>query len=60
LSYFSESHLSRYEVIAKYPGNSENALTAAEDDLAKVIVLNTAGEILHTFDDGVNTLRLTL
>lgn len=56
---FSEQ-LGRYEVIAKYPGNSENALTSAEDDLARTIILNTAGEVVHTFDDGVNTLRLNI
>ena len=38
----------------------ENALDTAEDDLAKVIIMNTAEEIVHTFSDGVNILRLTL
>lgn len=56
---FSEQ-LNRYEVIIKYPGNMENALDTAEDDLAKVIIMNTAEEIVHTFSDGVNILRLTL
>ncbi len=56
---FSE-RLSRYEVIVTYPGNSEDALATAADDLARVMIHNTAGEIVHTFVNGANTLRLTL
>ena len=56
---FSE-RLSRYEVIVTYPGDSEDALATAADDLARVMIHNTAGEIVHTFVNGVNTLRLTL
>lgn len=52
--------LSRYEVIARYPGQNENALAVSEDDLARTIIMNTAGEITHTFAEGVNTLKLTL
>ena len=56
---FSEQ-LCRYEVIVTYPGDSEDALVTATDDLARLMIHNTAGEIVHTFVNGVNTLRLTL
>ncbi len=56
---FSEQ-LSRYEVTVTYPGDSEDALETTEDDLAVTILRNMAGEIVHTFAGGVNTLRLAL
>ncbi len=56
---FSEQ-LGRYEVIVTYPGDSEDALATATDDLARLMIHNTASEIVHTFVNGVNTLRLTV
>jgi polar amino acid transport system ATP-binding protein len=52
--------LGRYEVSAQYPAEDIDALDSAEDHLAAMMIRGTASEVTHSFDAGVNTLKMAL
>jgi polar amino acid transport system ATP-binding protein len=51
--------LGQYELCAAYRAANENAVEAA-DELSAMIIRKSAKEIMHTFADGVNVLKITL
>jgi polar amino acid transport system ATP-binding protein len=54
---FSEQQ-ETYEAEVSYLGESIDALEAADDELAVMMVRGTAANITHTYEDGVNLLKV--
>jgi hypothetical protein len=53
---FPES-LESFAITAQYPGEYNDALTDG-DKLAMAIIRGNSKECLHTYDDGINTVRV--
>jgi polar amino acid transport system ATP-binding protein len=51
--------LGQYELCAAYRAANENAVEAA-DELSAMIIRKSAKEIIHTFADGVNMVKIIL
>jgi polar amino acid transport system ATP-binding protein len=51
--------LDQYELCATYRAANANAMEAA-DELSAMIIRKSTKDIIHTFADGVNTLKITL
>jgi len=56
---FSEK-LGAYELSVSYGGDNANALENTEDELSAKLVLNTAKEIKHKWEIGINTITAVL
>jgi polar amino acid transport system ATP-binding protein len=50
----------KYAAEVTYPGESVNAIEAADDELAVMMIKGTAKSITHSFADGVNSLVLSV